>query len=88
MSVLLSVGGDTSSCAFQEELVPEGDSARLQRHSKCSLCHGLEHSCLSLAVKLWIVYYVCLSLKAPFGMHPLMSLQASLLQVDENHIDT
>lgn len=88
MSVLLSVGGDTSSCAFQEELVPEGDSARLQRHSKCSQCHVLEHSCLSLDVKLWLIYSVCLGLKAPFGMHPLMSLQASLLQVDESQIDT
>lgn len=38
-------------------------------------CHVLEHGCLSLAVKLWVIYYVCLGLKAPFGMHPLMSLQ-------------
>lgn len=34
MSVLLSVGEDTSSYAVQEELVLEGDSAFLQRHSR------------------------------------------------------
>lgn len=36
MSVLLSVGRDTSLCAFQEELVLQGDSAPLQRCTRCS----------------------------------------------------
>lgn len=39
------------------------------------------------AVKLHVVCCVCLGLKAPFGIHPLI-LQAPLLQVDENQIDT
>lgn len=68
MSVLLSVGGDASSCAVQEELVLEGASAFLQRLSRCSQCHVLEHGCLSLAVELWVMCYVCWALKAPFDI--------------------